>query len=198
MGLFFSIARRVKTPESPLPEITSTRGELLISIAREAIARELLGTAAPREPDGLGALGACFVTLRKGGELRGCVGSLEPHRPLWEDLCSNALAAAFRDPRFPPLAAEELDDLQIEVSELEPLEPLSCTSETEALSLLEPGRDGVVLEYERHRATFLPQVWEQLPRPADFLRHLRRKAGLAEDFWHPELRLFRYGVRKWA
>lgn len=141
--------------------------------------------------------GATFVTLHLKGKLRGCVGSLEAHRALRLDVSENALGAAFRDPRFKPLMVEELEFIEVEVSLLSPLEPLLFTSQQEALSLLSPGNFGVVLQFERHRSTFLPQVWDQLPEPERFLQHLKQKAGLPTDFWHPELKLFRYGVSKW-
>ena len=108
------------------------------------------------------------------------------------------LAAAFRDPRFPPLQREELDTVRIEVSLLSPPEVVPFTTESEALAALVPGQDGVILEDGRRRATFLPQVWETLPRPVDFLARLKEKAGLAADAWPPAIRLYRYRVRKWA
>jgi AmmeMemoRadiSam system protein A len=141
--------------------------------------------------------GASFVTLTKGGDLRGCIGSLEAHRPLAEDVRANAVAAAFRDPRFMPLSREEFGDIRVEVSLLSPTEPLAAGSEAEALAALRPGVDGVVFEYAHHRSTFLPQVWEQLPQPAEFLAHLKRKAGLPQDFWAADVRLSRYTVSKW-
>ena len=116
--------------------------------------------------------------------------------PLREDLRANAQAAAFDDPRFPPLNAEELDTTRVEVSVLSRPEPLSFADEADCLAQLRPGVDGVILEYGWHRATFLPQVWEQLPEPRQFMAHLKRKAGLAPDFWSGDLRLSRYGVEK--
>jgi AmmeMemoRadiSam system protein A len=141
--------------------------------------------------------GASFVTLMLDGELRGCIGSLEAHRPLLEDVQRNAIAAAFRDPRFAPLGHHEFAQVRVEVSELGASEPLEFESEVHALSLLRPHVDGLILEYGRHRSTFLPQVWESLPRPEQFLAQLKRKAGLPADFWHDELRLARYSVAKW-
>lgn len=174
------------------------RGPALLAEARDAIECELggAGRALPRR-DWLERPGASFVTLTQGGRLRGCIGSLSAHRPLREDVRDNALGAAFRDPRFAPLQAEELAATRIEVSLLGPQQALPCADEAEALAQLRPGRDGVVLEFAERRATFLPQVWAHLPQPAEFLAELKRKAGLAADFWHPELRLSRYSVRKW-
>lgn len=141
--------------------------------------------------------GASFVTLTRQGELRGCIGTLEAHRPLGIDVRENAVAAAFRDPRFTPLTRAEFDDVRVEVSVLSPAEALVVASEEHALETLRPHVDGVVFEYGDHRSTFLPQVWEQLPDPAEFLAYLKRKAGLPADFWAEQVRLSRYTVSKW-
>ena len=158
-----------------------------------------LGAFAPAREDApwLGEPGATFVTLKKNGALRGCIGSLEARRPLLVDLKSNAVAAAFRDPRFPPLSHEELDEIRIEVSLLSPLAAIEFESEVEALARLRPFEDGIVLEYGARRGTFLPQVWEDLPDPAQFLGELKRKAGLPASFWSDGVRLFRYSVAKY-
>ena len=171
----------------------------LVGRARNAIAQALdLPTAAePRHP-ALDSPGATFVTLRLGGELRGCVGTLAAERALGDDVRVHALAAAFRDSRFEPLRVEEFAELEIEVSLLEPAQPVAARTEAEAHQALRPGVDGVLLEWRGRSATFLPQVWEQLPLPAEFLGALKRKAGLAADFWHHDLRLSRYRVRKFA
>ena len=149
------------------------------------------------EPDWLAEPGATFVTLTIQGELRGCIGSLEAHRSLGEDVRDNAVSSAFRDPRFPTLTRAEFDDIRVEVSLLSPTEPMTVTHEASARAALRPHVDGVVLEYGRHRSTFLPQVWEQLPDPADFLAHLKRKAGLSKTFWADGVRISRYTVTKW-
>ena len=141
--------------------------------------------------------GATFVTLTQRGQLRGCIGSLEARRPLGQDVVANALAAAFRDPRFPPLAKAELATTRVEVSLLAAQQPMTFRDEADALSQLRPGMDGLVFECGSHRSTFLPQVWEQVPQPARFMAQLKRKAGLAEDFWSPEVTLHRYTVEKW-
>jgi len=178
---------------------TEAHGEILLAIARAAIARTLgLSDPADETAAWLREPGACFVTLTRDDALRGCIGSLEAYRPLIEDIKANAVAAALRDPRFPPLTAAELECVSIEVSLLSPLEPIAYASETEALSLLRPGVDGVVLRYgDTYRGTFLPQVWQQLAEPAAFLGHLKIKAGLAADFWAPTVELSRYTVTKW-
>jgi AmmeMemoRadiSam system protein A len=142
-------------------------------------------------------LGACFVTLTQNGELRGCIGTLEAHRSLLQDVKANAHAAAFRDPRFAPLSAAELDETEVEISLLSAMQPLQFSGERDALALIKPGVHGVVFEYGRHRSTFLPQVWEQLPNVADFMAHLKYKAGLSPDFWAEEVRLSWYTVSKW-
>jgi AmmeMemoRadiSam system protein A len=179
--------------------MTPDAGIVLLPIARAAIARPLGGTvAAPEDATWLGEPGATFVTLKKSGALRGCIGSLAARRPLLVDVKSNAVAAAFRDPRFPAVSYAELDEIRVEVSLLSPMQAIDFTSEDDALSRLRPFEDGVVLEYGLARGTFLPQVWEDLPDPAKFLSELKRKAGLASSFWAQEVRLFRYTVSKWS
>ena len=180
-----------------MPESDDVQGRVLTAIARASIADAL---GCPREPvpdaAWLHEAGACFVTLTQNGALRGCIGTIDPHRSLGEDVRANARAAALRDPRFAPLAARELGCTRIEVSVLTPREELAFTSQADALRQLRPGTDGVVLEFGAHRATFLPQVWDQLPTPGEFMAHLKRKAGLPQEFWAPGVRLFRYQVRQ--
>lgn len=183
------------------PASTSEHGQLLPRIAREAISNVLgqvatLHAAAGLTTDALQAPGASFVTLNQRGQLRGCIGSLQAHRPLLADIQANAVAAALHDPRFAPLTLRELDVTSVEVSVLSAMQPLSFTSEAQALAQLRPGVDGVVFEFGRYRSTFLPQVWDQLPDVTDFMAHLKQKAGLAPDFWAAEVRLQRYTVSK--
>ena len=135
---------------------------------------------------------ATFVTLQKHHQLRGCIGMLEAVRPLAEDIAENAFLAAFKDPRFPPLADDEFGELEIHLSILTPAEPVSFTSEQNLITQLQPGIDGLILEEGRRRGTFLPSVWEQLPEPEEFLRHLKQKAGLAADYWSENIRIYRY------
>ncbi len=151
--------------------------------------------------DGGGALsdpGATFVTLTIGGQLRGCIGSLVAHRPLGQDVVANAVSAAFRDPRFPPLSTEEFEDVDVEVSQLTAPQPLweagDAPSEPAALDMLRPHVDGVVIQYGNHRATFLPQVWDQLPDPVEFMTHLKAKAGLPANFWSRNIQVQTYQV----
>jgi AmmeMemoRadiSam system protein A len=174
-------------------------GEVLLGIARAAIARELGRPIEISEhATWLYQLGASFVTLRQEERLRGCIGTLKAHRPLVEDVKSNARSAAFRDPRFPPLALDELDRTRVEVSVLSALEPVTAITEADALSQLTPGLHGVVFEYGYHQSTYLPQVWEDLPDPLEFLATLKQKAGLPPDFWDPDVKLRRYTVSKWC
>jgi len=178
---------------------SDTLGRELLTLARSAIAArfgQVVATATASDP-ALTAPGATFVTLTQQGHLRGCIGSLEAWRPLAEDVRENARAAAFRDPRFPPLAADELAQTRVEVSLLSPAAPLRFSSEADALARLQPGIDGVILECAGRRATFLPQVWEQLPEPRTFIAHLKQKAGLPADFWDPQMQLAIYHVEKW-
>lgn len=176
-------------------------GAQLLSIARTAIAQalgsELSACAEDEDARWLQEWGACFVTLTQQDRLRGCVGTVQARRALLADLKANAVAAALHDPRFAPLTLAELARTRIEVSLLSPMQALQFDSEAQALAQLQPGTDGVVLEFGPLRSTFLPQVWAQLPSAPEFLAQLKRKAGLAADFWSPELRLQRYSVRHW-
>jgi len=184
---------------SPEPRTGAERDAVLLQVARDAVAhglrtgRALLVDVARFAP-GLGAPGASFVTLRRAGALRGCIGSLEPTRPLVADVAQNAFAAAFRDPRFPPLAAGELTGLDFHLSLLGPAEPMRFASEAELSAQLRPGVDGVVLREGARRGTFLPQVWEQIPEPARFLAELKRKAGLPPGHWSERIEVARYTV----
>ncbi len=137
---------------------------------------------------------ASFVTLERKGQLRGCIGMLEAIRPLVEDVVENAFAAAFRDPRFPALTAVELLDLQLHISVLSPATAIHFDSEQDLLAQLKPGVDGLILQEGYRRGTFLPSVWEQLPDAAQFLRHLKQKAGLPANYWSDSLKVFRYST----
>ena len=173
------------------------QSRVLLPIARAAIGRALsLRHSADESAAWLREPGACFVTLTQEGELRGCIGSLQAHRPLLADVKSNAVAAALHDPRFLPLSRDEFGITEIEISLLSPTRPMDFRDEVDALTQLRPRLDGVVFEYHAYRSTFLPQVWEQLPQPRQFLSMLKRKAGLPEEFWHEEVRLSRYSVTK--
>lgn len=145
-------------------------------------------------PETLSRHGASFVTLHKYGNLRGCIGSLEAFRPLAEDVAFNAHAAAFSDPRFSPLLRNELPLLDIEISVLSAATPINCRNEQELLDQLQPFTDGLIIEDKFHRATFLPSVWEQLPEPHDFVRHLKLKAGLPASYWSDDMQCYRYST----
>jgi AmmeMemoRadiSam system protein A len=174
-------------------------GAFVVSLARAAISQALgIPARADERAPWLQEPGASFVTLRLAGELRGCVGSVEVRRLLLEDIKANAVAAAFRDPRFAPLQREEWAESKVEVSILSPLEPMCFDDEAHALGLLQPGVDGVVLRMGGYASTFLPQVWDSLPEAREFMAHLKRKAGLPADFWSDEVQLMRYTVEKFG
>ena len=173
-------------------------GLSLLTIARNAIAKRLGNEECSVTPHPeLSRLGASFVTLTQNGQLRGCIGSLEAYRPLATDVAENAVAAAFRDPRFPPLLSEELTHTRIEVSLLGPSEAMDFIDEADAIAHLRPGIDGLILSHGNRHATFLPQVWETLHAPQRFMAQLKLKAGLPADFWDENIELARYSVQKW-
>jgi len=180
---------------APLPQHA---GAVLLAHARAAIAGELgLAPGEQQDEPWLDDQGACFITLTQAGKLRGCIGTLRSHRPLRVDVRMNAVGAAFRDPRFKPLSTVEFPAVAVEVSLLTALEPIAFTDEASALAQLRAGIDGLVFEYGHHTSTFLPQVWDSFPDPAEFLAHLKYKSGLPPDFWDPAVKLSRYGVTKW-
>ncbi len=171
-------------------------GHALLSRARNAIAGAL-GLPQRVEPShpSLARPGATFVTLHRDGQLRGCIGRLEAgEHSLDEDVRRNARRAAFEDPRFAPLVAAEWEGLSVSVSLLGALERIPARTEDEALRLLRPREDGVVLDWRGRRATFLPQVWGQMADAGEFLAALRCKAGLPAGFWHADVTLSRYRV----
>ena len=183
-------------------ELSPQDKSLLLRIARDSITRALhgesllsleLGEYSPQ----LQEMGACFVTLTEGEMLRGCVGSIEASQPLVLDVRDRALAAAFQDPRFPPLSERELAVVEIEISILTSPEPLNFQDPEELPSLLKPGIDGVILTHQFRRATFLPQVWEKLPDTSDFLSQLCNKMGAPGDLWQNKpLKVYIYQVQE--
>jgi len=176
-----------------------TRGLTLLALARASVSESLAGPAVQIPPEPwLQEPGACFVSLKKAGELRGCIGSLEAHRSLGKDVVENARSAAHRDPRFSPLRREELEHVRFEVSLLSPMERLEADTEQEALERLRPGVDGVLLQWGTYRGVFIPKMWGVLPTPAEFLATLRRKAGLPATEWRPGTRLWRFTAEDWA
>ena len=135
---------------------------------------------------------ASFVTLHKNGQLRGCIGALEAYQPLINDIAEHAFAAAFQDPRFPPVTENEVSGLDIEISVLTKPAAMTFSSEEDLLNQIRPGVDGLILEHGFNRGTFLPSVWEQLPDVNDFFQHLKNKAGLAKDWWQDDVKMSRY------
>jgi len=182
--------------------LTPQERQKLIALAQEAITRSVRRQALPSVDldalsEDLQRDGASFVTLTKHGELRGCIGSLEARRPLVEDVRENAISAAFHDPRFPPVRPEELDDLCVEISVLSAPQPLSYDDPDDLIAKLRPGVDGVVVESGWNRATFLPQVWEKIPDPHQFMEYLCRKAYLPADAYRRAgLDVYTYQVDK--
>jgi uncharacterized protein len=190
------------TTEHPSVYDTTERATLL-DIAARSIAHGLehhrpLNLDPNDYPEPLRAIRATFVTLERYADLRGCIGVLDAFRPLVVDVARNAFAAAFEDPRFPPLRAVEYPELTLKLSVLTPAEPLAFDSEAGLLAQLRPGVDGLILSDRGHRGTFLPSVWEQLPHPRDFLDHLKRKAGLPLGYWSESLRVDRYGTESFG
>ncbi len=166
--------------------------KILLQLARQALTDAVQGKGlAPLKletfSERLRQPGASFVTLTKRGNLRGCIGALEPYQPLVEDVREHAVAAAMDDYRFPQVRPSELPSIEIEISRLTMPTPLNYQTPDELLSKLRPGVDGVILRDGRRRATFLPQVWEKLPDPHDFLDHLCAKMGAPEDLWQRQL-----------
>jgi len=179
---------------------TPERHELL-ALARASIDSALADGHAADQPapfvaaivsPGLAVPRSSFVTLRRGEELRGCCGTLDAPRPLAEDVWRNAWAAAFSDYRFPPLTAAEWPRVSLHLSLLTPPERLNVTTEAQLLAVLRPSVDGLILESETRRATFLPAVWDQLPDPAQFVRQLKLKAGWSAEYWSDRMRVSRY------
>ncbi len=170
---------------------------LLLDVARESVATGLR-TAVPlvvdpaQYPPELQAPGAAFVTLKINGQLRGCIGTVAPYRPLVEDVAANAFAAAFQDPRFPLLQPTEYPQLHYDISVLGPLSPIVGKTEEEILRQVRPGIDGLVLQYGQRRGLLLPSVWQTLPDRRAFFRALKQKAGLPPDFWDPEVHVSRF------
>jgi AmmeMemoRadiSam system protein A len=173
-------------------------GRTLLTLARGAIEAKLGGKpAAAASAPWLNQCGATFVTLTKDGELRGCIGSLEPARALADDVAQNAIGAAFRDPRFPQMSVQEWSQCRVELSLLATPKPLRFADEADLLAQIVAGEDGLIIECDGKRGTFLPQVWEDLPDKRIFLAHLLRKAGLPADTRLTRCKLWRYRVVKW-
>ncbi|MCP5231053.1 MAG: AmmeMemoRadiSam system protein A [Zoogloeaceae bacterium] len=180
-----------------------TQRRRMLEIARASIRHGLhsgtpLRVSVDEFEPALRAPRATFVTLNREGRLRGCIGMLAAVRPLIEDVAENAFAAAFRDPRFPPLGAGEYDDLDVHISVLSPAVPMQFESEADLLSQMRPGVDGLILGDRGRRGTFLPSVWEQLPTRELFLAHLKQKAGLSPTHWSDTLTVERYTTESFS
>ncbi len=166
--------------------LTSEHKQLLLQTARSSIAHGLEHHKAPnitphQYPEPLHTVLATFVTLKTQGRLRGCIGTTQAIAPLVVSVNNNAYSSAFRDPRFKPLNPEEFGQIHISISILTPSMPVAFSCEYDLFAQLRPGIDGLIIEKENHRATFLPSVWEQLPKPEDFLQQLKLKAGMRPD-----------------
>lgn len=180
-------------------ELTPSQRALALTLAERSIA---YGVKHHRAPE-LDALGedvpesphrATFVTIHLHGALKGCIGKLEAIQPLYSDIVENAYKAAFEDPRFPPLTADQLSGITIHISILSPVEPVPIDDESSLWEHVEPHRHGLLIEAGHHRATFLPSVWAQCPKPEEFLAHLKHKAGLPPHRPTPMMRFYRYTV----
>ncbi|MGZ8216034.1 AmmeMemoRadiSam system protein A [Methylomagnum sp.] len=182
---------------NPNGGLSSEQGRLLLDLSRQSIRHGLAHRhPLPVDLDGyapeLRIERATFVTLNLHGQLRGCIGSLQAHRPLVVDVSHNAYAAAFQDPRFPPVSDGECDRLELHISLLTSPEPFPVASEADLLAQMVQFEDGLILADGHRRGTFLPAVWESLPDPAQFLAHLKMKAGLPANHWSDTVRVWRY------
>jgi len=186
----------------PEQHLTEADRAFLLSLARQSIENCINGASLPSlKTKSLSPIlleeGASFVTLTYKGYLRGCIGALEPYQSLAEDVREHAVAAAFQDYRFPPLQSSELKDIQIEISYLTRPKPLKYEHPAELAQLLRPNIDGVVLRDGIRRATFLPQVWEKISDPEEFLEELCMKMGAQPDLWRRKmLEVFTYQVEE--
>jgi len=176
--------------------LTPLHKQQLLQLAGDSIKKGLCGETfaiqATDYAEPLRVLRATFVTLHVDEKLRGCIGTIEARRALVEDVVSNAYGAAFRDTRFPTLTWPEFERLDIHISILSLPEPVQFSSEADLLAQLRPQVDGLILEEGAYHGTFLPSVWEHLPEPREFLRHLKHKAGLPPDYWSSRIRVQRY------
>lgn len=170
-----------------MSQLTKDDKKFLLQLARAAIIDRLWGKASHCLPENISSAlmekKGCFVTLMKKGRLRGCIGVIEPETSLFSGIKENALHAAFDDHRFSPMTREEMDNTSIEISVLTKPQKLDFQDEEDLKTKIVPGIHGVILSRKNHRATFLPQVWEQLPKTEDFLSNLCQKAGMEKTCW---------------
>lgn len=182
--------------------LTSTERNLLLALAREALeigvkGRQLEPLDLQELPEKLCEDGVTFVTLTIGGHLRGCIGALQASQPLAEDVRYHTISAALNDYRFPPVRLSELDEINIEISYLIPPLPLEYENPDDLINQIRPGVDGVVIREGTRRATFLPQVWEKIPEPDDFMNMLCQKMGTHPNYWREKkLEVLTYQVEK--
>lgn len=174
-----------------------THGALMLRLVKLSITHTirsggLLDVDLSTLPSPLSETGACFVTLKKSGQLRGCIGSPEAWRPLGTDVVANANRAAFHDPRFGPVSQDETAALDIHISVLSPKHPFPVTSNADMVAQLNRGVDGLIIHDQGRGALFLPSVWEQLPDPEQFVAHLKHKAGMAPDHWSDTFQAWRF------
>jgi len=188
---------RMSSTKLSTPILSRLEQQTCLQVARDSILHGLQhGTAldvvtqdyAPKLQQHL----ACFVTLHKDAQLRGCIGALEAYQPLINDVAEHAFAAAFQDPRFTALQQDEYELITIDISVLGKPEPMQFENEADLLHQIRPGVDGLILEHGYNRGTFLPSVWEQLPDAREFLQHLKNKAGLPMDWWSDDVKISRY------
>lgn len=182
----------MKKPKDHHKPISPEKGKLLLDLARATIAEHLgvrheakgiSGASDTKVNPEFTRKAGTFVTLHKHGELRGCIGHIEPDETIFQGIRSNAVNAAFSDPRFHALSSDEFEEIEIEISLLTPPEKIEYTDSDDLVAKLRPGIDGVIIKHGPRKATFLPQVWEQLPEPERFLSHLCTKAGLDRYTW---------------
>lgn len=184
-------------------ELSLQQQQELLRVARESIQhglehRHAINVDADAYDEQLQHHGGSFVTLNKNGALRGCIGTLQPYQPLLNDVAEHARAAAFSDPRFPPLSVDEFADIVISVSVLGKPSAINFSDEEDLISQLRPLEDGLIFEEGGNRGTFLPSVWESLPEPRQFLQQLKRKAGLPVDYWSDNLKISRYTTQSFS
>jgi len=177
--------------------LLDAHGDVFLQIAKGSIEHGLsshspLSPALDTLPPEMVETGACFVTLNKSKRLRGCIGSPEAWRPLATDVAENAFRAAFKDPRFAPLKADEAEYLDIHLSVLSPAEPFAFSDEADLIAKLRVDEDGLIIEDQGRRALFLPSVWAQLPDPVKFVAHLKTKAGLGATHWSDTFKASRF------
>ncbi len=197
------VAMSSMNPEKKEPLLPQDAIRALLDVAessiRNGIKHEQPMTVNPDQAsERLQRPGASFVSLHRNGQLRGCIGSVVAARPLVQDAAINAFNAAFRDPRFPPLAPEELLGLEIEVSVLSPASTITHEDEGDLLAQLRPNVDGLILEVGPYRGVFLPVVWKQLPDTRIFLQQLKMKAGLPPDYWSPQVQVHRFTTESYS